>query len=133
MPSINTESSLDFEKNNSYNKINNSNNKLSNLNCQTKPSIQIENTRIKTESSKEEKNIIDKNQLKENNQKEIILEKNPFFLGKNLCYIIGYLDNQSNILLLFLLYHFGHPYQRMKLLQNIHFYLFLKKVHIETI
>ena len=84
MPSINTESSLDFEKNNSYNKINNSNNKLSNLNCQTKPSIQIENTRIKTESLKEEKNIIDKNQLKENNQKEIILEKNPFFLGKNL-------------------------------------------------
>ena len=70
---------LDYEKNNNY-----SNNKLSNSNFQAKPSIQIENTRIKTDSSKEERIIFDKNQLKENNQKDIILEKNPFFLGKNL-------------------------------------------------
>ena len=70
---------LDYEKNNKY-----SNNKLSNYNFQTKPYIQIENTRIKTDSSKEERIISDKNQLKENNQKNIIIEKNPFFLGKNL-------------------------------------------------
>ena len=62
MLSVNTEASLEFENNNSYNKIDNSNNKLSNFNCQTKPSIQIENTRLITESSKEENNIIDKNQ-----------------------------------------------------------------------
>ena len=79
MPSITTEGSLDFEKNND-----NSNNKLSNTNYQIKPSIQIENTRYKTESSKEERNILDKNQLKENNQKEVVFEKNPYFLGQNL-------------------------------------------------
>ena len=84
MPSINTEASIDYEKKN-----NNSNNKLSNPNCQSKPSIQIENTRFKTESSKGERNIIDKNQFKENNQKEIIFEKNPYFLGKNIQINIG--------------------------------------------
>ena len=104
LPHIMKESSLDSKQEISYSNNNNNNN---NNNISKAPIEKInsylkkDNTRIKTDSSKDEKNISDEKQLtntlieiKEtndsinkkdtNNKESITLEENPFFLGKNI-------------------------------------------------
>ena len=104
LPHIMKESSLDSKQEISYSNNNNNNN---NNNISKAPIEKInsylkkDNTRIKTDSSKDEKNISDEKQLtntlieiKEtndsinkkdtNNKESIALEENPFFLGKNI-------------------------------------------------
>ena len=106
LPHIMKESSSDSKQNISYNNNNNNNKNNNNNNISKTPNEKInpylkkDNTRIKTDSSKDEKNISDEKQLtntlieiketndsinkKEiNNKESIALEENPFFLGKN--------------------------------------------------
>ena len=102
LPFITTEATMETEQNNYYSKNNNKNEKNNNKSYTKK-----DNTRIKTESSKDvkdDKNISDDKQLTNiiidinktndsinkkdinNNKESKHLEENPFFLGKNAIY-----------------------------------------------